>query len=216
MRLGLVGGGVLAGAVLAALAACSGGEELGVSVPVGEPSAVGEAIMTATAEAALKEEEPKAEATVVPPVTVADEPALDPDEDLRARLRERQRQAIIDDQKLRESLERGTVIVYPTQLPSPTPPPLPTVEFPDDIALLSHAWPRSSGERVAADFVRIYRDRDGEIVRETLFAAPTFREGQECVEQGISLPSVDYSDVQVLAGHLPECGGSYFDLLSRP
>ena len=112
---------------------------------------------------------------------------------------------------------------------------LPTVEFPDDVALLAHHWRMTGTDRGATDLVRIYRTRAGEVVRETLFAAPArFR---ECRDADISFAdlqeefgerrayeewikpyySVDYSDIQTLAGQLPECGGGYSSrMMAKP
>ena len=122
-----------------------------------------------------------------------------------------------------------------TTLPPESSPPLPTVAFPDDVALLGHHWAPTGTDRGATDFVRIYRNKDGEVVRETLFAAPDrFREcrdadisfadlqeefGEERAYEEWIRPyySVDYSDIQALAGQLPECGGSYLpEMMAKP
>ena len=79
--------------------------------------------------------------------------------------------------------------------------PLTPVEFPDNVALLARYalsdFRKKDGQ--STGLVRIYR-KDGELVRETLFTAPQL---QHCEDSF----SMDYDDVQTIAGQLPDCGG---------
>ena len=82
---------------------------------------------------------------------------------------------------------------------------LPWADFPDNVALLA----RFSQEPYTSELVRIYKDRDGEPVRERIFSYPR----RSC--EGAS--SVDYDGIQTLAGHLPDCiSGHFTGLDARP
>ena len=120
--------------------------------------------------------------------------------------------------------------------PAPTPTPaiieepearpdtLPTMEFPDDIAVLTHhyhVWPGDGP--LGRDLERIYW-RDGELVRETVFDTfldDRFSNGDELsrrrCESGDYSRAGDYSDIQAFAGRLPICRGGYdMDLAFSP
>ena len=99
----------------------------------------------------------------------------------------------------------------------PAPLTVPWADFPDNVALLSMFYPDigTHGDFPPNDVVRIYRDRDGDLVREVLFAYGARHFWQQCGDYEDAF-SVDYGGIQTLAGQLPECGGYYFWLAGRP
>ena len=203
-RIGAVDRGVLvAGTTLAVLAlvACSDGEWSNVVGPVAEVSPDAEKNSTPTAIS-----EPVPSATHLPPTRSAEgrtaEVATDKDEDSN-------NDSISDNESTAEPYDRYAITPEP-----PMTATLPTVEFPHGIVLLAHQYRMVlKGGSPSQDLVRTYRDGNGGIVKELLFAGPDW--SHVCGDNPGDYYAVDYSDIQTLTGQLPECGGHY-DMTARP
>ena len=89
--------------------------------------------------------------------------------------------------------------------------PIPWVIFPDDVAVLVLSYRSSPKGYEWPSLERIYRESgDGRIVRETLFSTRQYW-SEECGDvHEEDYFSVDYDSILALSGHLPECGGYYF------
>lgn len=96
--------------------------------------------------------------------------------------------------------------------------PLPTVEFPDNVALLAHHHVvRGTDAPLGFDIERIYW-RGGELVREAVFDTSAYtRPSSPRCESGDYSRAHDYSDIQTFTGQLPQCRRGYdMDLAFRP
>ena len=135
-----------------ALAACSDGEGPGAVQPASET-----AIEATTAAPAV---EPSPEATAETATTVVAS-GDDVDTDSTGS----------DDRQEGRSRDRGETIL--AGRPTPTPPTLPTVEFPDDVALLAREYPYTHLGRdglKSSELLRVYKRSDDLVVREVLFS----------------------------------------------
>ena len=89
-----------------------------------------------------------------------------------------------------------------------------TVEFPDDVALIARLQVAKPGYQGPLTLVRTYRDGNGYVVRETLLVdGPKGPVGCGYFEEGYQ--PVDYSDIDVISGQLPECHGLFGGITAR-
>ena len=175
------------GLVVLALAACSGGEGPDAGNPAIEASS--ETMATAGKE---DDTDSGRTATALTPTEPAGEDALP---------------AATTPSAVGGTGLSGRIVEAYTR-PAPRLATLPTVEFPDDIALLAYPLPVEPMDRGSFDLVRIYRNRNGELVRETLFAIGGEQAWwYECGDDYGDAFSVDYDEIWTLEGQLPECGG---------